>query len=47
MKTGKIISIFEISIEVVIEEDSGLKTGDILEVIDDPKYRFEVIEISK
>ena len=46
MKTGKIISIFEISIELVIEENADLKTGDILEVIDEPKYQFEVIEIS-
>lgn len=43
---GKIISIFEISIEIVIDENSQIKTGDILEVIDNPKYRFEVIEIS-
>lgn len=46
MKTGKIISIFEISIEVILDEDSNIKTGDILEVIDNPKYRFEVIEIT-
>lgn len=46
MKIGKIISIFEISIEVVIEEEANIKTGDILEVIDNPKYRFEVIEVT-
>ena len=46
MKTGKIISIFEISVEIILEEDSDVKTGDILEVIDNPKYRFEVIEIT-
>ena len=46
MKTGKIISIFEISIEIILEENSDIKTGDILEVIDNPKYRFEVIEIT-
>lgn len=46
MKTGKIISIFEVSVEIIVEEDANIKTGDILEVIDDPKYRFEVIEVS-
>ena len=46
MKTGKIISIFEVSVEIILEEDANIKTGDILEVIDEPKYRFEVIEVS-
>lgn len=46
METGKIISIFEISIEIVIEEDSILKTGDILEAVHDSKYKFEVIEVT-
>ena len=46
METGKIISIFEISVEIVIEEDCVLKTGDILEAIDNPKYKFEVIEVT-
>ena len=34
MKIGKIISIFEISIEVVLDENVNIKTGDILEVLD-------------
>ena len=42
---GKIISIFDISIEVVLSSDN-VKVGDILEVVDDPNYRFEVVEIS-
>jgi len=46
VETGKIISIFEISVEIVIEEDCVLKTGDILEAIDNPKYKFEVIEVT-
>lgn len=46
METGKIISIFEISVEIVTDEDCILKTGDILEAIDNSKYRFEVIEVT-
>ena len=46
MKTGKIISIFEISISVVIDKDADIRIGDILEVVDNSKYRFEVIEVS-
>ena len=46
MKIGKIISIFEISIEVVLDENVNIKTGDILEVLDHPEYCFEVIELS-
>ncbi len=42
---GKIISIFDISIEVVLSSDN-VKVGDILEVVDNPNYRFEVVEIS-
>lgn len=42
---GKIISIFDISIEVVLSGDN-VKVGDILEVVDNPNYRFEVVEIS-
>lgn len=46
MKIGKIISIFEISIEIVLDEDANIKIGDILEVVDDSRFRFEVIEVS-
>ena len=45
MEVGKIISIFEISIEVVVN-DNSLKIGDILEVKGNSKYRFEVIEVT-
>lgn len=42
---GKIISIFDISVEVILD-NNDIKVGDILQVKDDPKYRFEVVEIS-
>ena len=45
MEVGKIISIFEISVEVVVS-DNTIKIGDILEAVDNSKYRFEVIEIT-
>ena len=45
MTVGKIISIFDISIEVVLNSND-VKVGDILQVIGDSKYRFEVVEIS-
>ena len=45
MEVGKIISIFEISVEVIVN-DNTLKIGDILEAVDNPKYRFEVIELT-
>lgn len=45
MEVGKIISIFEISVEVVVS-DNTIKIGDVLEAKDNPKYRFEVIEIT-
>ena len=45
MAVGKIISIFDISIEVVLE-NNDIKVGDILQVVGDEKYRFEVVEIS-
>lgn len=45
MTVGKIIAIFDISIEVVLESDN-IKVGDILEVEGDSNYRFEVVEIS-
>lgn len=42
---GKIISIFDISIEVVLSSNE-VKVGDILELEGNSKYRFEVVEIS-
>ena len=45
MAIGKIISIFDISIEVVLDSND-IKVGDILQVVGDEKYRFEVVEIS-
>ena len=45
MEVGKIISIFEISVQVIVS-DNAIKIGDVLEAIDDSKYRFEVIEIT-
>ena len=45
MVVGKIISIFDISIEVVLN-GNNIKVGDILEVEGDSNYRFEVVEIS-
>ena len=45
MTVGKIISIFDISVEVVLSS-SDVKIGDILEVENDNNYRFEVVEIS-
>ena len=46
MDVGKIIAIFEISIEVVLDDDVNVKIGDILEVADNPNYQFEVIEVT-
>ena len=45
MVVGKIISIFDISIEVVLESND-IKVGDILEVEGNSNYRFEVVEIN-
>lgn len=45
MAVGKIISIFDISIEVVLDSND-VKVGDILRVQGDDKYQFEVVEIS-
>lgn len=45
MEVGKIISIFEISAQVVVS-DNTIKIGDVLETVDNSKYRFEVIEIT-
>lgn len=45
MVVGKIISIFDISIEVILNSDT-VKIGDILTVIDDKSYSFEVVTIN-
>ena len=45
MVVGKIISIFDISVEVVLS-DSSIKIGDILSVVDDDDYSFEVVTIN-
>ena len=45
MVVGKIISIFDISVEVILNDDS-VKIGDILEVQGDSSYSFEVVTIN-
>lgn len=45
MIVGKIISIFDISIEVVLS-NNDVSIGDILQTADDENFRFEVVEIS-
>lgn len=45
MVVGKIISIFDISIEVILNSDT-VKIGDILVVQDDNSYSFEVVTIN-
>ena len=45
MVVGKIISIFDISIEVILSDDS-IKLGDILAVKDDNSFSFEVVNIN-
>ncbi len=45
MVVGKIISIFDISIEVILSEMS-VKIGDILEAKDNSNYSFEVVAIN-
>ena len=45
MVVGKIISIFDISIEVILNSDT-VKIGDILTTQDDKKYTFEVVTIN-
>lgn len=45
MVVGKIISIFDISIEVILSSDT-VKIGDILVVQDDNSYSFEVVTIN-
>ena len=45
MVVGKIISIFDISIEVILNSDT-VKIGDILTTKDDKEYSFEVVTIN-
>ena len=45
MVVGKIISIFDISIEVILS-DTSVKIGDILTLVDDKSYSFEVVSIN-
>lgn len=45
MAVGKIISIFDISVEVILSS-KDIKVGDILQVQGNKNYRFEVVEIS-
>lgn len=45
MVVGKIISIFDISIEVILNSDT-VKIGDILTVQNDKNYSFEVVTIN-
>ena len=45
MVVGKIISTFDISVEVILS-DSSIKIGDILVLENDNKYSFEVVNIN-
>lgn len=45
MQIGKIITINDISIEIILSSND-IKIGDIIAVQDNPKYLFEVIEIN-
>jgi len=45
MVVGKIISIFDISVEVVISDGSSVKIGDILKTNDEKNYSFEVVSV--
>ena len=45
MVVGKIISIFDISVQVILSSDD-VKIGDILTVVDDNTYSFEVVSIN-
>ena len=45
MVVGKIISIFDISVEVILS-DTSVKIGDILTLVDDDSYSFEVVSIN-
>lgn len=46
MVVGKVISIFDISIEVILNDDETVKIGDILTVQGDKNYSFEVVSIN-
>ena len=46
MVVGKIISIFDISVEVILNEESNIKIGDILKTNDDKNYSFEVVSVN-
>lgn len=45
MEIGKIITINDISVEIILS-NTDLKIGNILEVVNNPKYAFEVVEIN-
>ena len=45
MKIGKIITINDISVEIILSSND-IKIGDILEVEGNNKYVFEVVEIN-
>ena len=45
MQIGKIITIGDLSIEIILS-NNDIKIGDILEVENNPKYVFEVVEIN-
>ena len=45
MIVGKIISIFDVKVEVVLST-SGVKIGNILALVDDETRKFEVVEIN-
>ena len=45
MVVGKIISIFDISATVILNDDADVKIGDILAVSDNNSYSFEVVSI--
>ena len=46
MVVGKIISIFDISVEVILNEESNIRIGDILKTNDDKNYSFEVVSVN-
>ena len=46
MVVGKIISIFDISATVILNDEKSVKIGDILTVNDDKNYSFEVVSIN-
>ena len=45
MIVGKIISIFDISVEVILDSNE-VRIGDLLQVKGNPEFKFEVVEIS-